>query len=161
MPKPYYVRSTPTAHLSQSLNTDSQLPKGFYVFEGPGSPPTEIATILTLRPAYAFPAEIRGSAQLTPRSKFSSNGIVILNFRLKDFQEDMGDLGKILEPFARAFFPKENADLLIFEHITYDLEEDKLKHKRKVDKVARWLSTARWASITIAATHVIDIVLCQ
>ena len=107
------------------------------MFEGPGSPPTEIATILTLRPAYAFPAEIRGSAQLTPRSKFSSNGIVILNFRLKDFQEDMGDLGKILEPFARAFFPKENADLLIFEHITYDLEEDKLKHKRKVDKVAR------------------------
>jgi hypothetical protein len=66
-----------------------------------------------------------------------------LNFRLGDFHEDTGDLGKVLEPFARAFIPNDNMDSLIFEHITYDLEQGKLKHKRKVDKVAKRLNMAR------------------
>ncbi|KAF8266767.1 hypothetical protein EI94DRAFT_1701500 [Lactarius quietus] len=113
--------------------------------------PTEVTTIQTLRPAYAFPAKICGSAQLIPRSKFSSNGIVVLNFHLAGFHEDMGDLGKILEPFACAFIPKENMDLLIFEHITFDLEQGKLKHKRNVDKVAN--SQTLKTVIILITTH--------
>ena len=94
MPSPYHVRLTPRRNL---LNTELTTPiKGFYVFPSPGDPPDEIAAIRALSPAYGSPATIRGSAQLMPRSKFSSNGIAVLNFRLCSFHKDMGDLGKTL-----------------------------------------------------------------
>jgi hypothetical protein len=135
------------------LNAELTTPiKGFYDFLGPGDPPVEISAIRALRPVYESPAMIRGSAQLIPRSKFSSNGIAILNFRLRSFQEDTGDLGKTLEPFARAFFPKENKDLLIFEHIVYDLEKSKHEHKRKVDRIVGKLITSRSVFRTVAST---------
>jgi hypothetical protein len=78
-----------------------------------------------------------------PRAKFSSNAIAVLNFRLKSFHSDTGDLGKILEPFAGGFFPNENEELLIFEHIIYDLQS-KLAHQRKVNNVFKRLNAARW-----------------
>lgn len=87
-----------------------------------------------------------------PRSKFSSDGVAVLNFRLESFHEDTGDLGKILEPFAGAFFPKENKNFLIFEHITFDLEQSKPKHKRRTEKIARRLNTARWVFRTVMGT---------
>ncbi|KAH8976386.1 hypothetical protein EDB86DRAFT_2841066 [Lactarius hatsudake] len=112
-PRPYYALVPPQLRLT------------LFIFSGP---------------AYESPALIRGSAQVIPRSMFSSNGIVVLNFRLESFHEDTGDLGKILEPFASAFFPNENKDSLIFEHITYDLDRSKLKHQRRVHKVVKRLS---------------------
>jgi hypothetical protein len=59
-----------------------------------------------MQPLYPSLAKLRGSAQLIPRSKFLSDGIAILNLRLDVFHFDTGDLGKILEPFANAFFPE-------------------------------------------------------
>lgn len=137
------------------MNTELTTPiKGFYVFPSPGDPPAEITAIRALRPAYKSPATIRGSAQLMPRSKFSSNGIAVLNFRLRSFHKDTGDLGKTLEPVARAFFPKESKDLLIFEHIVYDLEQNELKHKRKIDKIVKQLIASRSVFRTVALWHV-------
>jgi len=86
--------------------------KGFYV----QSPNTQ-----TLIPVYDFPAEIHGYTVLIPQSKFQNDGVAILNFCLSSFDLDTGDLGKVLEPFASAFFSKEGSDLLIVEHIAYDL----------------------------------------
>ena len=60
-----------------------------------------------------------------------------------------------MEPFARAFFPKENKDLLIFEHIVYDLEQSKLRHTRKVDKIVKQLITSRSVFRTVAGTSLI------
>ncbi|KAH9016703.1 hypothetical protein EDB85DRAFT_1898010 [Lactarius pseudohatsudake] len=134
---------------------------GFYVFPGPGAPPVAIDAINILSPAYASPALIRGSAQVIPRSMFSSNGIAVLSFRLESFHADTGDLGKVLEPFANAFFPNENKDLLIFEHITYDLDQSKLKHQRRVHKVAKRLSPLAASkvlktAIILITTHAAD-----
>ena len=75
--------------------------------------------IQTLEPLYGTPAKIRGSAQITPRAKFLSDSIAILNFRLDAFHLDTGDLGKILEPFANAFFPGDGDSSPIYQEIVY------------------------------------------
>ena len=153
MPSPYYVRLTPHCNL---LNTELTTPiKGFYVFPSPGDPPDEITAIRALSLAYGSPATIHGSAQLMPRSKFSSNSIAVLNFRLHSLHKDMGNLGKTLEPVACAFFPKESKDLLIFEHIVYDLEQNKLKHKLKIDTIVKQLIASRSMFRTVACTFLI------
>ena len=90
-----------------------------------------------------------------PRSKFLSSGIAVLSFRLESFHEDTGDLGKTLESFAKAFFPKENQGLLIFEHIVYDLEQSKLRHEQKVGEIAKKLVESRLVFRTMAGTYLI------
>lgn len=90
------------------------------------------------------PAKVYGSAQLIPRSKFLSNGIGILNFRLDAFHLDTGDLGKILEPVAKAFFPAGNDNLLIYQDIIYDLSERRQEHSEIMDNIVRRLRAARW-----------------
>ena len=60
-----------------------------------------------------------------------------------------------LEPVARAFFPKESKDLLIFEHIVYDLEQNKLKHKLKIDTIVKQLIASRSVFRTVACTFLI------
>jgi hypothetical protein len=98
---------------------------------------------LTLVPLYESPATIRGHTQLVPRSRFLSNGIAILNFRLDSFRFDTGDLGKILGPFATAFFPEEENVSLILEDIVYDLARSRRKHKQKIHSVVEKLIAAR------------------
>jgi hypothetical protein len=95
------------------------------------------------KPLFENPVKIRGCAQLIPRSRFLSNGVAILNFRLKGFHLDTADLGKILEPFAAAFFTKENSDLLIFEDIVCDLPRDQHKHEANICNVVKKLGAAR------------------
>lgn len=92
-------------------------------------------------PVYGTPAKVRGSARLIPRSKFLSNGVAILNFRLDHFHLDTGDLGKILEPFAAAFFPEDGNGLLIFEEIVYDLSQSQRAHNRKIRGIAEQLKS--------------------
>lgn len=152
-PRPYYVRLTLSP---QSSYTEPTTPiQGFYAFPELGEPPAEITAIQALKPAYGSPAIIRGSAQLMPRSKFLSSGIAVLSFRLESFHEDTGDLGKTLESFAKAFFPKENQGLLIFEHIVYDLEQSKLRHEQKVGEIAKKLVESRLVFRTMAGTYLI------
>ena len=95
-----------------------------------------------LEPLYESPAKIHGITQLIPRSRFLGNGVAILNFCLDSFHLDTGDLGKILEPFATAFFTKENTSL-IFEDIIYDLPRNQHKHEEKIYSVVRKLRAAR------------------
>lgn len=96
-----------------------------------------------LEPLYGSPAKIRGSTQLIPRSKFLGSGVAILNFRLDGFHLDTGDLGKILEIFATAFFSEENSNLLIFEDIVFDLTRTQQKHDEKIRSVIGKLEAAR------------------
>src|ERR1700761_7676142 len=117
-------------HLTTILN--SRPYKGFYVVPTPHPTPDKSQTHMVppgsnLEPLYESPAKIRGSTQLIPRSKFLGSGVAILNFRLDGFHLDTGDLGKILETFATAFFPEENSNLLIFEDIVYDLTRTQQK----------------------------------
>jgi hypothetical protein len=149
-PSPYFVSSTPPP-VSAILN--SQTYKGFYVVPGPH--PTLVNTqthmaspgskheydTQTLEPLYESPAEIRGSTQLIPRSKFQDNGTAILNFRLDSFHLDTGDLGKILQPFAAAFFPEDGNNSLIFEEIVFDLTQS--QHEQKTHSVVERLRAAR------------------
>ena len=143
-------------HLITILSSPSY--KGFYVVSGPDPSldGTQIHTVpsgshpeydtQTLEPLYESPAEIRGSAQLIPRSKFLGNGIAILNFRLDAFHLDTGDLGSILEPFTSAFFPEDGNNLLIFENIVYDLTQSQTKHEQRIRGVIGQLRAARWVS---------------
>jgi hypothetical protein len=112
--------------------------KGFYVTHGCTSEKTQ-----TRLPVYECPAEVRGSAQLLPWSKFLSAGVAILNVRLGNIHFDTGDLGKILQPFAAAFFPKVGKRSLIFEDIMYDLARSQQEHKRKIHKLAEQLKSRR------------------
>jgi hypothetical protein len=127
---------------------NSQTYKGFYVVRGP-HPILDQSQTHTLPPGsnlvplYESPAKIRGITQLIPRSKFLGNGVAILNFRLDGFHLDTGNLGKILEPFATAFFPEENNNLLIFEDIVYDLTRNQHKHEEKIYSIIRKLRAAR------------------
>jgi hypothetical protein len=147
--------------------------QGFYVVPGPhthlDTTPTHMAPPgpkpeyddLTLKPLYGSPATIRGHTQLVPRSRFLSNGIAILNFRLDSFRLDTSDLGKILGPFATGFFPEEENISLIFEDIVYDLARSQRKHKQKIHSVVEKLRAAR--SVPRAGTpvdsHLSDVVL--
>jgi hypothetical protein len=110
--------------------------KGFYLRHGCTPEKTQ-----TRLPVYGCPAKVRGSAQLLPRSKFLSAGVAILNVRLGNFHFDTGDLGKILEPFAAAFFPNEGNTSLIFEDIVYDLTQSQQAHKRKTRKLAEQMKS--------------------
>ena len=146
-----YVAMT---HLTTILSSPSY--KGFYVVSDPN--PTLDRTE-TLEPLYKSTAELRGSAQLIPRSKFLGNGVAILNFRLDAFNMDTGDLGKILKPFARSFFSADDKNLLIFEDIVYDLTQGRTKHKKMMRGIVEKLRAARWVSRRIpvdsrgASTH--------
>ena len=122
-------------HLDTSDHFYLQTYKGFYVVPGPRNQ--------TLKPLYESPAKIRGGAQLIPRSKFLSNGIAILNFRLDSFHLDTGDLGKILGPFATAFFPEQDNISLILEDIVYDLAQRQHEHDQKIHSVVEKLRAAR------------------
>ena|ERR1700761_3767742 len=110
--------------------------KGFYVRHGCTPEKTQ-----TRLPVYGCPAKVRGSPQILPRSKFLSAGVAILNVRLGNFHVDTADLGKILEPFAAAFFPKGGNGSLIFEDIVYDLTRSQHAHKRKTHKLAEQLKS--------------------
>ena len=110
---------------------NSQTCKAFYVTLGH-------------EPLYETPAIICGNAQIIPRSKFLGNGIAILNFCLDGFHLDTGDLGKILQPFAAAFFPKEGNNLLVFENIVFDLAQS--GHEQKIQGVIEQLTAARYVS---------------
>jgi hypothetical protein len=98
-----------------------------------------------MQPLYPSPAKLRGSAQLIPRSKFLSDGVAILNLRLDVFHFDTGDLGKILEPFANAFFPEGGDGLLIYKDILFDLSAHWDVHQQNMEDVFRHLSAARCA----------------
>lgn len=142
-----YVRH----HKSILIKSAHNPSKGFYVFRVPDCTPDKTQmlsqTWTSAKPAYDSPAQVRGSAQLIPRSKFLSTGVTILNFRLESFQLDTGDLGKTLEPIASAFFPQKSS-LLISESIMFDLTQSPHKHKRNIQKVIKKLSKARWVSQT-------------
>jgi hypothetical protein len=94
-------------------------------------------------PVYKSPAKVRGSTQLIPRSKFLSNDVAILNFHLEDFHLDTGNLGKILEPFASAFFPKEGNGL-IYNDIVFDLTQSRCRHTNQIHDVIRKITAARF-----------------
>ncbi|KAF8274700.1 hypothetical protein EI94DRAFT_1695829 [Lactarius quietus] len=107
-------------------------------------------TILVLTALRAsMSAEVCGSAQLLPWSRFLSAGIAILNVGLGDFHFDTGDLGKILEPFAAAFVPKAGNRLLIFEDIA---------HKQKIHKLVEQLKSSATLKtvIILITTHAED-----
>jgi hypothetical protein len=141
-------------HLMTILSSPSY--KGFYLVSGldPNLDGTQTHTVpsgskleydtRTLKPLCESPAEIRGNAQLIPRSKFLGNGVAILNFRLDSFHLDTGDLGKILGPFASAFFPEDGKNMLIFENIVYDLTQSRTEHERRIHGVVGQLRAARW-----------------
>ncbi|KAH9017859.1 hypothetical protein EDB85DRAFT_2201432 [Lactarius pseudohatsudake] len=93
-------------------------------------------------PIYQHPAEIRGSAQVIPRSKYQNDGVAILNFRLKSFNCDTGDLGKILGPFAAAFFPNQGGHSLLFENIDFDLTRGRREHRQIIERVQENLRAA-------------------
>lgn len=115
-------------------------------------------TIEILTPLYASPAKIHGSAQLIPQTKFIGEGVAILNFRLGSLGTDTGDLGKILEPFADAFIPQGHENVLIVEHIGFDLILGSQRHKTAVDGVSEQLRAARdwWVCSTVVHSRVID-----
>ena len=124
-PSPYFV-SPISQPVSVILN--SQTCKAFYVTPGD-------------KPLYDTPAQICGSAQLIPRAKFLGNGAAILNFHLGDFHQDTADLGKILQPFAAAFFPKADQHLLLFQDIVFDLAQS--GHEQKIQGVIEQLRAAQ------------------
>ncbi|KAH9048596.1 hypothetical protein EDB83DRAFT_2522864 [Lactarius deliciosus] len=93
-------------------------------------------------PIYQYPAKVRGSAQVIPRSKYQNDGVAILNFRLQSFNRDTGDLGKILEPFATAFFPNEGDHSLLFENINFDLTRGRREHGKIIERVQENLRAA-------------------
>ena len=111
-------------------------------------------------PIYEYPAEVRGTAQLIPRSKFLSNGVAILNFRFGHFHLDTGDLGKILGPFAAAFFPEEGNGL-IYEDIMFDMCNQR-GHRTKIRGIARQLG-ARCVprAGTVVGSHLTGIASAQ
>jgi hypothetical protein len=134
---------------------DSRCDQGFYVIPGTlsgkdktlvqmdpkGANPEYV--VQTLKPLYATPAKIRGSAQITPRAKFLSESIAILNFQLDAFRLDTGDLGKILEPFAHAFFPGDGDSSPIYQEIVYNLSENRHEHKKRIQSAIGRLRGAR------------------
>jgi len=124
-PSPYFV-----SLISQpiSLILNSQICKAFYVTPDH-------------KPLYDTPATIRGSAQLVPRSKFLGYGTAILSFCLDDFHLDSGDLGKILQPFAAAFFPKEGNSSLLFEEILFGSTQS--QYEQKIQSVIDQFTAAR------------------
>jgi hypothetical protein len=138
--------------------------KGFYFFQSPqalcapGFNSDKTQTWTSGTPVFEYPAHIRGSSRLLPRSKFQSSGVAILNFCLSSFHRDTGDLGKTLEPFASAFFPKERNDLLIFESIEFDLYQSQHKHDRRIQKVSLKLRAARCVpqAGTLVSSHFTD-----
>ncbi|KAH9014023.1 hypothetical protein EDB85DRAFT_2215399 [Lactarius pseudohatsudake] len=110
-------------------------------------------------PIYQHPAEIRGSAQVIPRSKYQNDGVAILNFRLKSFNCDTGDLGKILEPFAAAFFPNQGGHSLLFENIDFDLTRGHREHRQIIERVQENLRAATptlKTVIVLITTHAED-----
>ncbi|KAH8976756.1 hypothetical protein EDB86DRAFT_2839264 [Lactarius hatsudake] len=104
-------------------------------------------------PIYQHPAKVRGSAQVIPRSKYQNDGVAILNFRLKSFNRDTGDLGKILEPFAATFFPNEGDHSLLFENIDFDLTTRGLREHRKI--IERVQENLRAATSTLKTVIVL------
>ena len=134
---------------------DSQSNQGFYVI--PATLSSQDKTLMqigaqganpeyviqTLKPLYGTPAKIRGSAQITPRAKFLSDSIAILNFRLDAFHLDTGDLGKILEPFANAFFPGDGDSSPIYQEIVYNLSENPHGHMKRIQSTISRLRGAR------------------
>ena len=138
--------------------------KGFYLFQSPraacapGCDSDKTRTWTSGTPVFKSPYHIRGSSWLLPRSKFQSSGFAILNFRLSSFHRNTGDLGKTLEPFASAFFPKESNDLLIFESIEFDLYRSQHKHDRRIQEVFVKLRAARCVpqAGTLVSSHLTD-----
>src|SRR6201996_2673773 len=104
-PSPYFVSSI-SQHVSVILN--SQTCKAFYVTPGD-------------KPLYDTAAQICGSTQLILCAKFLGNGVAILNFHLDGFDLDTADLGKILQPFAAAFFSKEGKTSLLYQDMVFNL----------------------------------------
>lgn len=72
--------------------------------------------------------------------------MVIVNFRLDAFHFDTGDLGKILEPFASAFFPGRDDGSLIYEEVVFNLSERRQEHEEMMSEVVATLRKARWVS---------------
>jgi hypothetical protein len=155
---PYYVCLKLIATVTVFDLTTLQ---GFYHSPHPKCKKDEMS-IKNLTAVYASPAKIHGSAQLVPRSRLQGDGVAILNFRLSSFGDDTGDLGRILGPFAAAFFPVESRkSSLVIEHIEFDLAGGKVEHKEKMMKITERLSTAGWVSQIIAGSHFIDTVLVR
>ena len=65
-------------------------------------------------------------------AKFLGNGVAILNFHLDGFDLDTADLGKMLQPFAAAFFPKEAKILLLCQGIVFILAQSGHEEKYRV-----------------------------
>jgi hypothetical protein len=146
-PSPYYVRPMPRTRPNMIFDVRSD--QGFYrdvrekALAGPAPPVANPSDeIRTMEPVYESPAEIRGSTQLIPRSKFLSNGIAILNLRLDAFYVNTGDLGKILEPFATSFFPEGGEVSLIYQDIVFNLSDRRREHEERMRSVVGQLSAA-------------------
>ena len=106
-----------TQHVSVILN--SQTCKAFYVTPGD-------------KPLYDTAAQICGSTQLIPHANFLGNGVAILNFCLDSFDLDTADLGKILQPFAAAFFSKGAKTSLLYQDIVFNLAQSGHEKKYRV-----------------------------
>lgn len=106
--------------------------QGFYSRKNPDT--AHIST-QTLTPAFTTPAQVHGSAQFAPRSKFLGEHVVILNFRLKSLDVDTGDIGRLLGGFAASFFGGKNRGLLNSENIEFDLDKGVLAHKQRMKKI--------------------------
>ncbi|KAF8264024.1 hypothetical protein EI94DRAFT_1739344 [Lactarius quietus] len=153
-PSPYYgfyhdvVPGTPSIE-DQDMTLTRTVPTG----------PISGLDIQTLEPLYDAPAEVRGSAQLIPRSKFLGGGVAILNFRLDAFHLDTGDLGNILKPFANAFFSEDGDILPIYQEILFDMSKNQHEHQQRIRSAVRELTAARSTLKTVVVlitTHAED-----
>ena len=117
--------SSTSQHVSVILN--SQTCKAFYVTPGD-------------KPLYDTAAQICGSTQFIPHAKFLSNGVAIPNICLDGFDLDTANLGKILQPFAAAFFPKEAKTSLLYQDIVFNLAQS--GHEKKIQGVMEQLTAA-------------------
>jgi hypothetical protein len=117
--------------------------QGFYISPSNGCDMQNIS-MQTLPHVYTSPAKIFGSAQFIPCLKFLGEGVAILNFRLNSLDVDTADLGKILGPYAAAFFGGDYRTLLTLEHIKIDLDADKLRHKLTMKMVSKKLRAIRY-----------------
>ena len=95
-----------------------------------------------LTPTSTSPAQIHGSTQLTPHSKFLGDHIALLSFCLKSLDVDTGNVGRLLEGFACTFFGGMNKSLFISEHVKFDLDTNISAHKVQTGRIVRKLRAA-------------------
>jgi hypothetical protein len=110
--------------------------QGFYSSKNPDREHISTVTEM-LTPAFTTPAQVHGSAQFAPRSRFLGERVFILNFRLKSLDVDTGDIGRLLGSFAASFFGGTNRSLLNSENIEFDLDKGMLAHKKQMNKILR------------------------